>query len=730
MSDDLYSKAKSFAGFKYSMNPSLNNDSARHVDCSRFASAVVGVPRDTSEGLYAKAVNNGTARDITGLTGASSGLKEGDMVFFDTGPRGFDKGRKYGIDHVAVVVKNPNTGKLELHESVGGKGVIQRDLDTALAKYNNGKRPTKVYAGTFQGKTPKVGGQTVSDPTDKNTIHSTYRQTSSVGLGKDQQFSRATVRRSSIQGRHEVGSEGYSQKHKVDNLSRDSAGHNFKTQYGVKSRFNSYAILVHPASDGENHAEDYQLGEDGIYSKEARQVTFAKLLEYGDNNPQEPYSAYDFLFCKYHKIAPINRMVTLRRYPFATYDDLVFPIGDMGVDSIPPVAQAVTYFGEGTDNLLKEILPVTGQISWEEITAKVHDHDLPSNPGIESDFLGNFIPSPIAKGVALLNGNSGGDLGGRSNASSDAQKQGSGFDYTNHQLGPVNVINKVNVRGTGIGAEYSATLTFEYKLRTYDGINPRIAMLDLIFNLLALSFQNAKFWGGANRFFGGHKPQFGFMGGDKARQAMFSGDYKGYFDATMSSIKNAFGIVADTFMNVINGLLSGDFSALKGVISGVGGAMIEASTYNSRPKQIAIHSLLSGLPTGEWHLTIGNPLHPIARIGNLIVEEFSIELGDELGMDDFPTELKYTVKLKSGRPRDKAELESMFIDGGGRAYNPPHGFMDIINHTSATSSNANPVAGKDNINRGGNSAKRSTTAPKREAGGTYNYGVVSLGKVY
>jgi len=37
-----------------------------------------------------------------------------------------------------------------------------------------------------------------------------------------------------------------------------------------------------------------------------------------------------------------------------------------------------------------------------------------------------------------------------------------------------------------------------------------------------------------------------------------------------------------------------------------------------------MHSLLTGDPVGEWHLTVGNPLNPIMIVGNLICEKMQV----------------------------------------------------------------------------------------------------------
>ena len=79
-------------------------------------------------------------------------------------------------------------------------------------------------------------------------------------------------------------------------------------------------------------------------------------------------------------------------------------------------------------------------------------------------------------------------------------------------------------------------------------------------------------------------------------------------------------------------------------------------------------SFLTGAPIGEWHLVIGNPCNPIAMIGNLICDDVSIEFGDTLGPDDFPTTMKATYTLKHARDRERGEIESIFNRGDGRLY--------------------------------------------------------------
>ena len=107
----------------------------------------------------------------------------------------------------------------------------------------------------------------------------------------------------------------------------------------------------------------------------------------------------------------------------------------------------------------------------------------------------------------------------------------------------------------------------------------------------------------------------------------------------------------------------------------VGKATMAHLSKNAAPMLSGMRSLLIGEPVGEWHVTIGNPLNPIAMIGNLICTNIEVEFGEELGPDDFPLEMKITVNLDHGMARDRDAIQSIFNRGMGRIYELPDGFL-------------------------------------------------------
>jgi hypothetical protein len=91
-----------------------------------------------------------------------------------------------------------------------------------------------------------------------------------------------------------------------------------------------------------------------------------------------------------------------------------------------------------------------------------------------------------------------------------------------------------------------------------------------------------------------------------------------------------------------------------------------------RPGILTMNSLLSGEPTGFWHLTVGNPLNPTLCVGNLICTGVDVSFPtDSLSYGDFPTKVQFKVKLKPAQSKDRAGVEMMFNMGKQRIYYAP-----------------------------------------------------------
>jgi hypothetical protein len=405
--------------------------------------------------------------------------------------------------------------------------------------------------------------------------------------------------------------------------------------------------------------------------------TASKIIEMTDTSGGAGYRYQysDFALTKYFGKIPNNMMITLRRFSFPSPDDIISPKGLTG-DNVPQpdIARAVTWLGEATGNKLEDIMKFSHGYNWKKAEAAVQE--IQSRRGAQSGTAGSFINN---NKILKAAGNA---ASGRSAAEqSRLDNGGAGYDsfketYPNHVFGPLNVIKEVLVRESGLNFDQEFKLKFEYELRDLGGANPKILMLDQLSNILALTYNNAPFWGGATRYIGDGSVARPLGDIGKLR----NGDAAGFMKSIISDLtgKNS--------GNPMDDIVAGAKDFIKGGGVGktlnnlLGGSMMKM--FNSPQGGMAVNSLLTGDPTGQWHVTIGNPLNPIAVIGNLACTDTSVSFEGPMGVQDFPERLVVEVTLKPARPRDKAEIESMFNAGRGRFYIQPDGEKDINNTTN------------------------------------------------
>lgn len=301
--------------------------------------------------------------------------------------------------------------------------------------------------------------------------------------------------------------------------------------------------------------------------------------------------------------------------------------------------------------------------------------------------------------------------------------------YANRIKGPINRISEVMKRKEGMKFEHKMTLKFAYKARPIGGVNTKVVMLEILSNMLMMCTASAVFWGGGHRFeITPHGYPWGSPGGGLGSfmKKMYNGQIFGENGAIAQSLRGITdiggeggGFSMEKVTDFLKGLGAGILGAFGGALSALvgtlkGGGLTTASEWiqkgvdwmkgvaggngkysegvktvnnvfsnaqkvwksnsiksSTLPHVEGMRALLIGVPVGNWHLTIGNPLNPIAVIGNLICEGIDFEFGEELGPDDFPDELYCTVTLAHGMPRDLAGIESIFNRGAGRIYQAP-----------------------------------------------------------
>lgn len=409
---------------------------------------------------------------------------------------------------------------------------------------------------------------------------------------------------------------------------------------------------------------------------------------------QFAYDWADFLYCGgFHKI-PNTYLVTLRRFVQPVWDHAAKPNSDNTMETWQPIAKAVTWMGLDDSNKMSDLMNMTWGMKWGTVTAQVNTENISADEGPDMGKIGGFAKYLGLTNNFLKGGTTQAERGAKSSEVIDPYQNG---PKSNDPMGPVNSINETQRREVGLDYKQDIKLNFLYDLNAFGAANAKIAALDIIANMLALTFSDAPFWGGANRF---HKQQSkGYFPGDTKGLAAFrKGDFGGWIDSIGDQMKSALSGIAD--------MLGQFFNNPMGTLAKMGNnaatMWMSKKNASSRPQIISFKSLLTGEPIGEWHLMIGNPFNPMAMMGNMIVKDVNLTFPSEvLGADDFPTRMKFEVTLAHGKPRDKGDIESIFNQGKGKlhyAYKGQDGEPWNTSAATQTSKISKPGRATDGIN--------------------------------
>lgn len=386
------------------------------------------------------------------------------------------------------------------------------------------------------------------------------------------------------------------------------------------------------------------------------------------------YSYSDFMFCKYLGRVPNNYLITLRRYTVPVLD-YIKPYGNPsavmgGKESTQtdgggaPIGTMVTWMGT-PGNEMKEIMKYDISMPYKQVNSSFESDGERSKPGVDKS-SGGAIGGAFQKafnnnivGQHLANHIMPGMFNRRAGQSNPERAP---YYDKNKAYAGVDMVKSIYVRDAEKGLQFkqSFKLVFDYELRSYDGVNGKQAMLDLLGNILSVCYTNGDFWGGAYR----HEAGSSSMQPMSSLECMqHHGTFSGYVNAFNRDFQKIRGRVANMTKNPLE--------TLKTLLNDLGGALL-GGDMNLAPIQYktGVNSLLSDTAVGLWHVTVGNPCAPMMSIGNLILTNTTIEHYGPLGIDDFPTGLRVTCTFDTGKPRDKRLIERIYNGGNDRIYSP------------------------------------------------------------
>lgn len=457
---------------------------------------------------------------------------------------------------------------------------------------------------------------------------------------------------------------------------------------GVRSIFNRAGAVILGSSNG-NYNIDITKGDSNnthpwriannvplMDSPEARRrirktsgcsikelVTASQKGEMG----QETYAYSDFMYCKHLGKVSNNYMITLRRFPLPV-DDYIGARAedgetrlDMAAKNAACIGCMITWMGV-SGNELSNILKYSYKMPFKNQDAEEQDrkNDADSQQNLLNGLFSTFDPVYQQQYMDGYSAEAANTVFNYLKIKTDnkpytGDQNPATFRDRNKVYGPVDAIRSTYIRSDeGLTFDQKLSLVFEYELRSYNGINPKQAMLDLISNILNVTYTTGTFWGGGFKGFAAHQSNI------FANLEIFKkhSGFTGFMDTFFKDVGNG-----------LEALGNLTFKDIGSALNKIGG-MLLASKLNmlGRPQKAMYNSLLSPAPIGFWHVTIGNPKRPIMTIGNMVITNVTVEHNGPLGLDDFPTGLKVTVDLDRGKPRDLRDIEKLYMQGTDRIY--------------------------------------------------------------
>jgi hypothetical protein len=356
-----------------------------------------------------------------------------------------------------------------------------------------------------------------------------------------------------------------------------------------------------------------------------------------------------------------------------------------------PVAQLVTFFGGDTGNTLNTILGIDTGLNFGLQTQEPVKNEQTGDIGLMNSPYGDLIKSIISSGNNPISET---DIESTDKLLATLVAPEKNINRLQRALldeavtaeGPLskkifvnlNTVNQVAVRQQGFsGGTNPFTLNFHYTLTSAGEVNSKLLFLDLMTNVLSVGSDYGQFLTPEIRI-QQTAVGMGFPGGPAGYVKSIT-DPVNYIRDVVGKMLSAGNV--DRIKAAETAASSSASKIYTEVNQFINTGKMENYATSQLSKSIAVMLseaflkkiyysplMLSGYPTGEWHLTVGNPLNPIAMMGNLVCNNVKINFNDDLGPDDFPTEMTVSLQLMPGRQRHRGDWESMFNRGNGRLY--------------------------------------------------------------
>lgn len=388
-----------------------------------------------------------------------------------------------------------------------------------------------------------------------------------------------------------------------------------------------------------------------LYAEKETSLDVNSILTWSEKYPSMRLKGQDFAYCKKIGYYPNNRLIILRRFQGGVPDNL-FDYYNVNNYNTSPISTLVTWLSPDVE----ELLELTFNEKWVDNDLGIMDAVQNTSEDSSNKKNKESITSTFRDSIMALVGDS-------IVKKYKDFKHEDGTEYKMSFEGNPNLIKASKKRVTGGGgleSDIRFKLKFEYEMRYIKGIDPSIAMLDLISNCIRMGTSTESF-----------KYNIPLLKESEIVQSFMQNDFDRAVDELSKKLEEYAKEIKTNFTKLLNNAGSLIKETVKNPDKAVGDALGGVMTYifsNFREALKAAITADTGLPSGVWHVTIGNPKSPTIACGDLVLKTSSLKIGNELGFNDFPNSFSVEYTLESARERGRDGLSQILNTGRGRVY--------------------------------------------------------------
>jgi len=432
-------------------------------------------------------------------------------------------------------------------------------------------------------------------------------------------------------------------------------------------------------SDGDSLTEkNSSINRDTLHNNDVYDTSVLNIIEKLSQCPKASLRPQDFAYLKELGVYPNNRLMIARKFASPQKDNILDKQGSTPLATIiswkkPDEDFLTITYGEEWDDAEADFTGVLNKLG-ENFGIGGKGSSL---PGIGDMAGGGFGALPLPGFTETLQREFLSSIG-------ILQKNAAGVEVL--PAGNPNLIKKAKQRrlvpygkaDSGLMCRVQVKMEAVYEQKFISGIDPTIAYMDILNNLVHFGTQKSDNYGLSKTF--------------ENKLNRWTKDPGLLINDLIESLSDSFEkittIIKDVFKREEEKLEKKEEKAKdleekkKDLEKKKEDSLIDAEGLANTIKKslkdtvkkyriqiMGIANALSGSPSTPWHITIGNPLRPVFCSGDMYTDSVQLELGKDLAFNDLPSTIKVSFTLENARPWGLQEILAKFNTGHIRTVN-------------------------------------------------------------